>query len=82
MFLRPVNEGGVQFVEIQRLVNEAVKFIDCRCVLDLVHDNLQNVIAKSVRSQFLVKSRVDDLFESGHNCLKFVGVRDNLGNDC
>ncbi len=45
MFLWAVNEGCLELVKIQRLMDKVVKFVLCSCVLDVVHNGFQNMDA-------------------------------------
>jgi hypothetical protein len=47
MFLRAVNERGLQFVQVRRLMNEIVEFVLGSRVLDVMHDRLQHFPTES-----------------------------------
>ncbi len=81
MFFRTVNERGFQPVQIQRLVDEIVKFVFGSRVLDVMHDGFQNVHAEGTWSQLLIKGLVDDPLENGNDSPEFVGVGGDLA-DC
>jgi hypothetical protein len=74
LFLRAVNEGSFQFVEIGILMNEVVKFVSSSCVLDVIDDSLQDIDSESTRSQLLIKCQMDDSLKNGDHCSKLVGV--------
>jgi hypothetical protein len=77
LFFRSVNEGSFQFVKIGGLMNEVVKFVFGSRILDVMKDCLQNVSAESPRSQFLIKSLVNDSLENCDYCSKFVCVQND-----
>ncbi len=79
MFFRAVNERGLQFVEVRRLVNKVVEFVLGSHVLDVIHDCFQHVHAESTWSQFWIKPLIGDLLEKGDDSPEFVGVGGDLG---
>jgi hypothetical protein len=80
VFLQAVNERSLEFEEVRRLLYEIVKFVCCWHVLDVMDDVFQDLNAECARSQFFIKSRVDDMLENGDDSSELVCVRDDLGN--
>ena len=62
------------------MVDEVVKFVRCGSILDVVDDGFQNISAEGTRSQFLIKSQMDDALKDGNDSPELVCVRDDLGN--
>ncbi len=75
-----MNERCFQLVEIRRLVDEIVKFVLGRCILNVVNDCVQHVDTEGTRSQLLVESGIDDPLKNGDDGTEFVAVGDDLGN--
>ncbi len=75
-----MNEGSFEFVEIGRLVNDIVKFVCCRCVLDVIDDGFQSINTECTRSQLSIKTLVYDPLNNCNASPKLVGVQDDLGN--
>ncbi len=79
-FFRSVDERSFQFVKMEGLMNEVVKFVFGSRILDVMKDCLQNINDESPRSQFLIKSRVDDSLKNRDYCSKFVCVGNDLSD--
>ncbi len=80
LFFWAVDERSFQFVEVRRLVDEVVEFVICGRVLDVINDGFQDIDAEGTRSQFLIKSQMDDALKDGNDSPELVCVRDDLGN--